>query len=1129
MNESNVFFGSRIYHDLKLVGRESDLRQLSYMLDNEKIIVLRSLPHVGKTAFVESGALTDKKLTEKNSIAFKFDIPIFKNTNQTIVNQFITLLQKSVTEPTCIDKVFEDDGSFWYIFKKIQFRYKDKKRIYVVLDNFANFFSYPEKERNQFLKLLSAAVYGNIPDVFNNQLQKIMLGQSEQIFSKDAISLLYDNINLSLLFITEDYAYNYLTILKDYFSGIFQNTINLLPFDIDTAKQAIKHFCKIKLSEEAISVVLEKLTNGTNSILPGELKNACNFLQNFASQNNYSEITAEIIEKSQYFCISHYKKILDTLDSDQRNKLEQFALETVVDDEDKPLPIYSRIAQTKYELTTQTIDYLIDNQIFDILIMLDGRIFLTPSNIEIFNNIKAQKNENNYSKLHHFQPDTRQTLENPNDFSNKKPLKYKRGQMFLTICIAIATISLAFVFLAFSLKGSAEKNERAARSNMLSAFAFQKLETDPTFSLRLAQEAVSLDTSNAQAYSALLNSFYNTDIFYSIAGRLDTKVISANICNGGKNILAITRNPSLEKNSVLLLRQNGDTILELPHKKIVTSATMNQTNNLIITTSYDSVARIFDLNGNLKLEHKGHQAVLWTADFSPDGSKFLTGGSDFNVEVCNIDGSRLSVLSGHGFDVYCAHFSPDNQYIVTSGGDNTARIWTTTGKQLKVLEINEDTRFSMSIIVSAVFSPDGKYILTASNDYINKNHKARLWDLNGIELVTFSGHEDWLNSAFFSPDGNHIITASRDKTVRVWDITGKLEKILKGHGSNVWFSSFLADNQSIMSVGDDKTVRLWCIGKRFESYKNAINVNFACFSPDGLNLMVVQDKSAQIWDLTGEKIAVFKGHTQTINTARFSPDGKFVATASSDGTTHIYSREGKLLKVLDQHSAAVNDAVFSPDGKKLITVSNDSTIIIYDLLTNKYIKSYEHNGCVTSVAFSPSGETFVTGGTDKKVVLHSLDGNVVRTFAGHDARVNSVAFSPDGNYVISTSSDESAVLWNKIGEIVFTLRGYENKVNSAVFSPDGKYIITTSDDGKSRLWTIDGRDIMTFRHDGRVKSAVFSPDGKYILTVCCDNKNNKTVKLYMINADGINRHIDKLDLYGPIWKPDAETLKKYGL
>ena len=112
-------------------------------------------------------------------------------------------------------------------------------------------------------------------------------------------------------------------------------------------------------------------------------------------------------------------------------------------------------------------------------------------------------------------------------------------------------------------------------------------------------------------------------------------------------------------------------------------------------------------------------------------------------------GNCISTLRGHDFDVYCAKYSPDGNKIISACGDNTLRLWSIDGKDCKVLSVNENTQFSMSMVSQAVFSPDGRCILVAANDFRNKNHRARLWDLDGNELMTFGGHDEWINSVRF--------------------------------------------------------------------------------------------------------------------------------------------------------------------------------------------------------------------------------------------------------------------------------------------------------------------------------------------------------------------------------------------
>ena len=90
----------------------------------------------------------------------------------------------------------------------------------------------------------------------------------------------------------------------------------------------------------------------------------------------------------------------------------------------------------------------------------------------------------------------------------------------------------------------------------------------------------------------------------------------------------------------------------------------------------------------------------------------------------------------------------------------------------------------MDWVLSVIFSPDGQTIATASAD-----NTVKLWDREGRELLTLSGHTSWVFSVSFSPDGKTIATASRDSTVILWNFD--LDSLVSK--SCDWLSDYMAN------------------------------------------------------------------------------------------------------------------------------------------------------------------------------------------------------------------------------------------------------------------------------------------------------------------------------------------------
>jgi WD40 repeat protein len=74
--------------------------------------------------------------------------------------------------------------------------------------------------------------------------------------------------------------------------------------------------------------------------------------------------------------------------------------------------------------------------------------------------------------------------------------------------------------------------------------------------------------------------------------------------------------------------------------------------------------------------------------------------------------------------------------------------------------------------------------------------------------------------------------------------------------------------------------------------------------------------------------------------------------------------------ILEGHTLSVNSVSFSPDGSKLASGSRDNTIKIWDMKTHFVEATLEgHANSVSSVSFSPDGSTIASGSGDRTLKI----------------------------------------------------------------------------------------------------------------------------------------------------------------
>jgi len=415
------------------------------------------------------------------------------------------------------------------------------------------------------------------------------------------------------------------------------------------------------------------------------------------------------------------------------------------------------------------------------------------------------------------------------------------------------------------------------------------------------------------------------------------------------------------KTGKLLLILNG-------HTDTINSAHFSMDGKRIVTASSDKTIRVWNIDtGETVWFTQPHNDVVNSARFSPDGKYIVSASRDATASIWNSEtGQSLSVLQRHENIILSIVFSPDGTRFAITSQDETVRLWgTETGQLLTTLQ----KQGRKGGIASATFSQDGKRIvITPNNDTVSqvfdvetsrtvailKGHRGRIFDAtfspNGKLIVTTSedktarlwnaetgqpqlilqGHNGYVYSATFSSDGTRIITTSNDKTARVWDTrTGLTVLTLQGHKEGVVAAIYNPDGKQIITTSFDLTTHVWNAntGQVLAILKGTL---FTTYSYSGTRIAIINDKTVEVWDTkTMQLLTTLSGHKDSISSIAFSPNSKYIATASYDRTTRLWDVEtGQTLVTLTDR-AWVTDVAFSPDGKHIVTASGDNTVRIW--------------------------------------------------------------------------------------------------------------------------------------------------------------------------------------------------------
>jgi WD40 repeat protein len=200
---------------------------------------------------------------------------------------------------------------------------------------------------------------------------------------------------------------------------------------------------------------------------------------------------------------------------------------------------------------------------------------------------------------------------------------------------------------------------------------------------------------------------------------------------------------------------------------------------------------------------------------------------------------------------------------------------------------------------------------------------------------------------------------------------------------------------------------------------------------------------------------------------------------------------------LGGHKDQINDLAFSPDDRWLASASSDSTIRLWDLAAanpaTDPITLTGHTDRVNTLAFSPDGRWLASGGKDVRLWnLPAADPSaspIILTAAPTTNLIWYLDFGQGGDRVVAKDEDGTVFLWDGVFSKNPTNHpplGVLNKFPESIsLSADRRWLAGANPQGGVWLWDLSQPDpaaeVRVLREKGdQIYALDFSPDGRYL-------------------------------------------------
>ena len=288
-----------------------------------------------------------------------------------------------------------------------------------------------------------------------------------------------------------------------------------------------------------------------------------------------------------------------------------------------------------------------------------------------------------------------------------------------------------------------------------------------------------------------------------------------------------------------------------------------------------------------------------------------------------------------------------------------------------------------------------------------------------------------LYSMAWSPRSELLAVGGRG-TVRIYRLPNfTIEKTLDTGQEEIWALAWSPDGTLLGCAGKDGTVQFWRDGVLQKKLFQGGWILDIGWNPDGTSLMAVDYSGlAKEWDLQGYLRASIQLDGDGLG-VDWSPKGRlFAVTTGQDGSRLlVFDAQSGMLRwrrqdVLAGYTAPfgygldeVNGVRYSPTGKWIATAHQDGRILVRSAATGDEVFAAQLHpsgvGGARRVAWSPKGDWLVSCGEDGRVnCVDYPNGKRQIVLLSTGKPVWSVGWSPDNKWIAAVGDEGRAWIWS---------------------------------------------------------------------------------------------------------------------